>query len=202
MSEDAPFHPPRRGPPTASRWIWIRGALLLCLLASSSAHAQFTGKRRAYASSFWSGTGASGKTISWGSLYVALPYLEDYRSAWRSAYHASTADTVWLNVNLGAPQAVRRVVVKWGSYVPTNYTLTAWTPGMNAWVPLATRTGAGGGTHVLSFTAGITEAQAAEAEASAGTSALAPLEASRRMEALPTTMSTILRARVHTLSCT
>lgn len=287
--------------------------VLLCLLASASAHAQFTGKRRAYASSFWSGTGASGKTISWGSLYVALPldygynaanttivnlagvtaaysdlrtsatrslkwgtqvrltnrhpghvgygrsvvatlqdsgpadsilsdsalggrsaspykpygcwidvtpgvkqalgstkpetenlivdfeiidelgssldldsnpnlafgkvasasdseanpisepsyavdgngayHLEDYRSVWRSAYHASTSEAAWLNVNLGAPQAARRVVVKWGSYFPASYTLMAWTPGMPAWVTLATRTGAGGGTHVLSFPA-------------------------------------------------
>jgi len=296
-----------------TRWLWTRCIPLLGLLLCTSAHAQFTGKRRAYATSFWNGTGASGKTIGWGSLYIALPldygynssnttivnlsgvtstysdirtsatrslkwgtqvritnrhpghpgygrsvvttlqdtgpadsilsdsafggrsaspykpyacwidvtpgvkqalgstqpetenlivdfeiiddlgssldldsnpnlafgatatasdseavsisapsaavdgnvsyYLEDYRSAWRSAYHASTADTVWLNVNLGVPQSVRRVVVKWGSYFPTNYTLMAWTPGMASWVPLTTRTGAGGGTHVLSFTA-------------------------------------------------
>lgn len=297
----------------ASRACWLYGITLVGLLACTSAHAQFTGKRRAYASSFWNGTGASGKYIGWGSLYIALPldygynnsntaivnlsgvtsaysdirtsatrslkwgtqvritnrhpghpgygrsvvttlqdtgpadsilsdsafggrsaspykpyscwidvtpgvkqalgstkpetenlivdfeiiddlgssldldsnpnlafgmvanasdsetnpisapsyavdgnvayYLEDYRSVWRSAYHASTSETVWLNVNLGTPKAVRRVVVKWGSYFPTNYTLMGWTPGMASWVPLTTRTGAGGGTHVLSFTA-------------------------------------------------
>ncbi|MBN1206243.1 MAG: discoidin domain-containing protein [Myxococcaceae bacterium] len=298
---------------TVSRKCWTYGLTLLCLLACSSAHAQFTGKRRAYASSFWNGTGASGKTISWSALYVALPLdygynnantalvnlsgvsaaysdlrtsatrslkwgtqvrvtnrhpghpgygrsvlatlqdsgpadsilsdsvfggrgaspykpygcwidvtpgvkqalgstkpetenlivdfeiindsgssldldsnpnlafgmvasasdteataisapsyavdgnvsysLEDYRSVWRSEYHASTSDIVWLNVNLGAPRAVRRVVVKWGSFFPTSYTLMGWTPGMSAWVPLTTRTGAGGGAHVLSFSA-------------------------------------------------
>ncbi|XXF78632.1 discoidin domain-containing protein [Myxococcaceae bacterium GXIMD 01537] len=299
----------------ASRMNWLCAlgwALLGGLLLSSEAHAQFTGKRRAYATSFWNGTGASGKTISWSALYVALPldygynnantaivnlagvgasvsdirttstrslkwgtlvrvtnrhpghagygrsvvtslqdsgpadtivndavfggrsatpykpyscwidvtpgvkqalgstkpetenlivdfeiiddlgssldldgnpnlafnqvasasdsetsplgapsaavdgnvayYLEDYRSAWRSATHANTSDVAWLNVNLGTAQAARRVVVKWGSYFPASYTLMGWTPGMSAWVTLGTRSGAGGGTHTFSFT--------------------------------------------------
>lgn len=295
-----------------TRWSWTFCWALLCgVLLAPEAHAQFTGKRRAYATSFWGGTGASGKTIGWGSLYVALPLdygynsanttivnlagvgasvsdirttstrslkwgtqvrvtnrhpghpgygrsvlttlqdsgpadsivgdsvfggraaspykpyscwidvtpgvkqalgstkpetenlivdfeivddlgssldldsnpnlafnqvatasdseastlstpsfavdgnvaynLEDYRSVWRSASHANTADTVWLNVNLGAPQGARRVVVKWGSYFPASYTLMAWTPGMASWVTLGTKSGAGGGTHVFSF---------------------------------------------------
>lgn len=297
-----------------ARWFWLFGCFILCgaLLAPGKAQAQFTGKRRGYATSFWGGTGASGKAIGWGSLYVALPLdwgynaanttlvdlagvgasvsdirtsstrslkwgtqvrvtnrqpghagygksviatlqdagpgdtivsdsvfggraaspykpygcwidvtpgvkqalgstqpetenlvvdieivddlgssldldsnpnlafnqvatasdseasaistpdfavdgnvayvLEDYRSVWRSAVHTNTADTVWLNVNLGAAKAARRVVVKWGSYYPASYTLMAWTPGMASWVPLATKSGAGGGTHVFSFT--------------------------------------------------
>ncbi|WAM23993.1 galactose-binding domain-containing protein [Myxococcus sp. NMCA1] len=298
--------------PSLSRGSLPIWTLMLAMLLCGTANAQFTGKRRAYASSFWGGTGASGKTISWSALYVALPldygynaanntivnlagvtaaqsdlrtsstrslkwgtqiritnrhpghagygrsvlttlqdsgpadrilsdaalggraaspykplgcwidvtpgvkqalgstkpetenlivdfevvndlgssldldsnpnlafgmaasasdsentgisapsaavdgngayHLENYRSAWRSAYHANTSDTVWLNVNLGRAEAARRVVVKWGSFVPPGYTLMGWTPGMSSWVTLATRTGAGGGTHVHSFT--------------------------------------------------
>ncbi len=59
---------------------------------------------------------------------------------------------MWLNVNLDRAEAVRGVVVKWGSFVPPGYTLMGWTPGMSSWVTLAIRTGTGGGTHVHSFT--------------------------------------------------
>ena len=65
-----------------TRWSWTFGWVLLCgVLLAPEAHAQFTGKRRAYATSFWGGTGASGQTISWGSLYVALPLDYGYNNA-------------------------------------------------------------------------------------------------------------------------
>ncbi len=60
--------------PSLSRGSLPIWKLVLAMLLCGTANAQFTGKRRAHASSFWGGTGASGKIITWSALYVAPPW--------------------------------------------------------------------------------------------------------------------------------
>src|SRR5512140_326834 len=95
-----------------TRWLCTYGISLLCLLAGTSAHAQFTGKRRAYATSFWNGTGASGKTISWGSLYVALPLDYGYNSSNTTIVDLSGVTSAYSDIRTSSTRSL-----KWGTQV-------------------------------------------------------------------------------------